>query len=452
MRILLVIHQFLPDYSSGTEILTLHSALELKSRGHEVHVMTAIPASADISDGERFDRYEFEGLPVTRFKHSHSAMGDQDNVAEQEYDNHLAAAYFEELIDAFQPDVVHFFHLMRLSASIVDVCVRRCLPTVLTATDFWFVCPMCQLRLQDGTMCSGPDEAAANCVRHIATLKMPGVVANVLNRLPDSAAYGLVRMASLAPFRNGRTARLASALSRRKEFLRERLNRIDKVLVPTRLMQATLQRHGLDPAHVSYCTYGIRLPSAAARERKPDGPMRIAVIGLGEHKGAHVLVQAVRMLTGVDLRVRIYGRPSDFPAYAAWLRELTSGDPRVEFCGSFPNDRIGDILSELDVLVVPSLWFENAPLVIYSAQAAACPVIGSDVAGIAELITHGDNGWLFPPGDTERLARIVAQLAQDRGQIDQCSARARMPKTIARYADELLAAYGAVGAERVQEE
>ena len=74
MKILLVVHQFLPDYSSGTEILTLHSAMELKSRGHEVQVLTAIPASPEIPDADRFDHYAFDGIPV-RAKHAHCAMG-----------------------------------------------------------------------------------------------------------------------------------------------------------------------------------------------------------------------------------------------------------------------------------------------------------------------------------------------------------------------------------------
>jgi len=450
MKILLVAHLFLPDYFSGTEILTLHTALELKSRGHEVQVLTGFPASADIPDAERFDCYEYDGIPVTRFKHAHTVMGGQNNVAEQEYDNHLVARYFTVLVEKFRPDVVHFFHLMRISASVVDVCFQRGIPTVLTPTDFWFVCPTSQLRLQDGTMCTGPDRVGANCVRHLAALKMPGFATSILNLLPETALYGLVQIASLAPLRYLGPARLVSALSRRRNFLKDRLNRIDKVLVPTRVMQQTLQHQGLDPAHVRYCAYGVRSPNMIARSPRAQGALSLGVIGLGEHKGAHILIQAVRQLANLDLVVKIYGRPSDFPEYAEKLKEWADGDNRVNFCGAFPNDQIGVILSQLDILVVPSLWFENAPLVIYSAQAAGVPVIASNVAGIAELVTDGDNGCLFPAGDVNRLAEILAGLAQDRRQIARLSERARVPKTIASYTDELLAVYGELGVNRRQ--
>ena len=452
MKILLLVHLFLPDYFSGTEILTLHTAQELQSRGHEVQVFTGFPGAADIPDDQRFDSYEFETIRVSRFKHAHSPMGRQNNVAEQEYNNLLVAEHFSALLDKFQPDVVHFFHLMRLSASVIDVCVQHGIPTVLTPTDFWFVCPAAQLRLEDSSMCAGPDSIGANCVRHLAALKMPGRAAGLLNQLPASLVRGAVQVAMLPPFQHWGPARLVSALSRRESFLRDRLNQINRVLVPTRVMQQTLLRHSLEPACTQYCSYGIRLPASTAPASRTPGPLVLGVIGIGEHKGPHVLIQAVRKLPKADLVVKIYGRHSDFPDYVDRLKALAGDDHRIEFCGSFPNDQIGNVLSELDVLVVPSIWFENAPLVIYSAQAARLPVIGSNVAGVSELITHDDNGCLFPPGDVNRLAEIIGQLAQDRGQLARLSERARMPKTIVSYTDELLAVYGELGAARSQEQ
>jgi len=447
MKILLVVHLFLPDYFSGTEILTLHTALELKSRGHEVQVLTGFPSTVALSDAERFDRYVHEGISVTRFNHAHTTMGGQHNVAEQEYDNHLAAGEFTALLDEFHPDLVHFFHLMRISASVVDICRQRSLPMVLTPTDFWFVCPTSQLRLPDGTMCPGPDAFGANCVRHLASLKMRGFAASVLDHLPDPMLSGVVRLASHTSLRNLQPFNLVAALSQRQAFLKDRLNCIDRVLVPTRSMQQVLQQHGLDPTHVRFCSYGVRVPHQPTREPRASGPLRLGVIGIGEHKGAHVVIEAMRKLPQADLVCKIYGRPSDFPDYARRLEILASGDHRVEFCGSFPNDQIGLILSRLDILLVPSLWFENAPLVIYSAQAAWVPVVASDVTGVAELITDGDNGRLFPPGDVDRLAEIIAGLAQDRDQIARYSERARMPKTIASYTDELLAVYAELGVD-----
>lgn len=442
MKILLVVHLFLPDYFSGTEILTLNTAIELKSRGHQVQILTGFPAKADMPDSERFDCYECQGLRVIRFKHTHTAMGNQDNIAKQEYDNHLVAAHFTKLIQEFQPDIVHFFHLMRISASVVDICNQRNLPTVLTPTDFWFVCPTSQLRLPDGATCAGPDRFGANCVRHLASIKNPGLVTQMLNHMPQPVLMGMIRMATLSPLKHIKPFSLVSAMSERKEFLRQRINRINKVLIPTRVMQEALMKQGLDPARIQRCAYGIKLPFVSVADRHKNGPLTLGVIGLGEHKGAHVAVEAIRLLPSLNLVLQIFGRPSDFPNYAKLLKTLANGDHRVQFCGTFANDKIGDVLAEMDVLIVPSLWLENAPLVISCAQAVGVPVIGSDMAGIAESIIDKDNGQLFPAGDIHRLAEIIAELAQDRAQITKMSKRARMPKTIAAYTDELVAVYG----------
>ena len=69
-----------------------------------------------------------------------------------------------------------------------------------------------------------------------------------------------------------------------------------------------------------------------------------------------------------------------------------------------PNESIGDVFSELDVLVVPSVWYENTPLAIYSAQEAGCPVIASNLGGMSEVIKHEKNGLLFEAGDFVGLA------------------------------------------------
>jgi glycosyltransferase involved in cell wall biosynthesis len=143
----------------------------------------------------------------------------------------------------------------------------------------------------------------------------------------------------------------------------------------------------------------------------------------------------------VDLRVLIYGREADSADYAMGLRDLARGDRRVEFLGTFPNDQIGQILAQMDVLVVPSVWLENTPLVVYSAQAAGCPIIASDVGGISEVVTHEDNGLLFPAGDPRQLALNLARVARDPALLAQLSQRARAPKPVSVYVDELIAVY-----------
>jgi glycosyltransferase involved in cell wall biosynthesis len=131
---------------------------------------------------------------------------------------------------------------------------------------------------------------------------------------------------------------------------------------------------------------------------------------------------------------------------------MAQHDVRVRFCGTFPHDRIGVILADIDVLVVPSIWYENTPLVLYFAQAAGCPVIATGLGGMAEVIRHEENGLLFEPGDAGGLAAALRRLAQDHGLLRKLAHNAVRPKSIAEYAAELLALYREVRLERGMQE
>src|ERR1035437_1276219 len=141
MRILLTVHQFLPDFSAGTETLTFDTAKALLARGHQISVFTGFPARSGLDDARRFDSYTYDGIPVERFRHNHAPMGGETNIAALEYNNPFFAAYFQAYLIRTRPHVVHFFHLQLLSASAIDVCPELGLPMVLPPTDFWLVCP-----------------------------------------------------------------------------------------------------------------------------------------------------------------------------------------------------------------------------------------------------------------------------------------------------------------------
>ena len=68
-------------------------------------------------------------------------------------------------------------------------------------------------------------------------------------------------------------------------------------------------------------------------------------------------------------------------------------------------------MADVDWVVVPSIWWENSPLVIQEAFLHGRPVICSDIGGMAEKVTDGVNGLHFRVGDPEDLARVIAQAA-----------------------------------------
>ena len=451
MKILLTVHQFLPDFSAGTETLTFETAKALVARGHEISVFAGFPARSAVEEARRFDRYMHEGIPVERFRHNYAPMGTEPNIAALEYNNRFFAAYFRTYLIRTRPDVVHFFHLQRLSASAIDVCEELGLPMVLTPTDFWLVCPTNQLLLPNHALCLGPDPDGANCVRHVVARTQSPLARRCLDMMPGWLLSAMIRGLNRGFFPRQKQASYVRALSSRHRFMKSRMNRVQRVTVPTRLMADMLRKNGLSTPKVTFLPFGInteglsRKAPASSRAR-----LRIGFIGtLYEHKGAHILLEAVRSLaTEIPIELRIYGNHNEFPKYIARLRRIAADDPPVEFCGTFPHGRSGEILSSLDVLVVPSLWYENAPLVINSDQACGCPVIASNLGGTSEVVVHEENGLLFEAGNVNELAQAIRRLACDRTLLRKLEEKARKPKSIGEYATELESVYNEILAER----
>jgi len=226
MKILYTTHQFLPDYSAGTEILTYSTAKEMSRRGHEVCIFTGYPVKGAVEASHAFDRYEYDGISVDRFFHSNTSSIRPLNPMEAEYNNLFFADFFRRRIEELKPDLVHFYHLQRLSASAIDVCTELGIPSLFTATDFWLICPTNQLLLPDHSRCEGPEKGMVNCVRHLAAISQGQRIRSILDRLPNWFMAVLIRGVRSAAFRpEKRYVPLVRALAARPAYMESPGNR-----------------------------------------------------------------------------------------------------------------------------------------------------------------------------------------------------------------------------------
>jgi glycosyltransferase involved in cell wall biosynthesis len=123
-------------------------------------------------------------------------------------------------------------------------------------------------------------------------------------------------------------------------------------------------------------------------------------------KGVHVLVDAFGRLPQDQAELHIWGDAPDAYAqpYAAEQRKRGQEIPNLTFEGAYEPGQVLEILRPIDVLVVPSVWWENNPLVIQEAFAAGIPVVAGDIGGMAELVSDDVNGLRFRVGDAADLA------------------------------------------------
>jgi len=156
-------------------------------------------------------------------------------------------------------------------------------------------------------------------------------------------------------------------------------------------------------------------------------------------KGVHVLIDAFVNVPEDKAELKIYGyAPNEYHLkYLDLIKRKLKGNNNIKMMGKYDIKDITKILSEIDVLVVPSVWWENSPLTIHEAFMAGVPVITSDIGGMAELVKHKANGLLFKVGDSEDLYRKIMVLIENPSLIRELSANVPSIKSVEENAEEL---------------
>lgn len=417
MRITFVVHQFPPRYFTGTETYALAVSTELRRRGHDVDVFTLDPAFGEATGPWRESRETVEGLPVRRLNYWMRVAPDWVTA---EYRHPLMAATFARHLAERRTEVVHSFHLRHVGADLLDMARLHGARTVVSLTDFWFLCPRVILMKRDGSACDGPPDGGRGCL----TCHVPDLVG--------------------PPHDDAERQRRDRALLARPSYLRERLLAADALVAPTRFLAGVFARNGVPADRIAVRGYGIDAAGIAAQvaaaPRAPR-PLTFGFFGtFGPHKAPHVLVDALAQVRG-DCRALLHGRASDFPDYSPGLLAAAAKDPRVTVLPPFDRAGLAAALASIDALVVPSTWHENAPFVVLEARAAGLPVLASRFGGLQEVVRDEVDGELFAPGDAADLARRLQRLCDEPARLARYRSAVRPPHALAAAVDEFEAFY-----------
>lgn len=440
----------MPKHSYGTERLTFDTGRELMARGHEVYVLTTDSAPAHEPHNVARD-YEYKGL---RVRCIHTDLRRTPDPIRYEYDNPEMAEHMRAYMREIEPDLVHVMHAGRLSGSIIPAAKEFGVPVVFTATDFWSLCRVIHLKKADtGALCLGPNSAGTNCLRcFIARSGAPQKRRNLYLKMPEAQLRAASAISRTSTMRNTKYMRRIRTVVDRIGFLKSVVNSTDLVIAPTRLNRDIMIRNGIDPALIHLSPYGMDTSDITAVPRSPVRPpvLRVGYIGsLAPHKGPDILIKAFRNIPrAAKTELKVYGSPSRDPQYFERLQELAGDDERVRFAGTFEPEETGRILSEIDVLVVPSRWYENTPLVVYSAFASGTPVVATDLGGLSEVVEHGENGLLFPLEDVRELSNHLLRFFFEPDLIERLRAGMKPVRNVEEGVDELEQLYGELAADR----
>ncbi len=367
MKILQVIHGFPPYYMAGSEVYTYNLCQEL-NKENDVYVFSRIENPYD-SPYSYYDE-EYRGLKVRRVNKPQRDYSLTDKYLDEQMDK-----IFLEYLDDVDPDVVHFGHLSHLSTNSVNVAKERGYPMVYTLHDFWLKCYRGQLINTYGEICSDP--SLDNCFRCVRDTFGEKWVKN------DVSQY-MVHMDKV-------------------------IDNIDVFLTPSLFLKKFFVENGVPSDKIIYSKYGFNKEIIKRKKKSYNKDSKISFGFMGRVipvKGIELLLKAFSSLEKGELR--IYGSVGK---ELKFLKKYMGDNVVLE--GRFDNWEIDHVLSKIDVLVVPSIWYENSPLVIQEAFLAGIPVITSDIGGMAELVEDGKDGFTFEVGDVEALKKLMNRIVED---------------------------------------
>ncbi|HWE12935.1 MAG TPA: glycosyltransferase [Solirubrobacteraceae bacterium] len=497
MRILHVGFGFRPWIVNGLIIYSADLMAAQARAGHDVGYFFA-GRQLPVIRRPLLHRFEQEGVSMFEWVNSTLVVGRHRGSPDPERDlsDPPTEAAFRRVLARFAPAVVHVHDLGGLPSSLLEIPSRQGVATVMTMHDYVSLCPTVKLfdaeqeicaRLHPGPMCvvccaGAPLDNRQElehtlryertrirlAVPHLdAALRVP-----VLERLSTGAmrlGAALARGTSRAPVPspachpqpsrpNAQPVRpnaTAAAYQRRRDLNRERLEHVDALIMFSRraaeicrhlgVSDARMRVMAMNPAHVEHLR--------PKRRGTPAEPVRFGVLNAcsSTEKGADLVVEALHQLSlrGLDDRYRLSVRGWVSPH----VRPALEAHPAVAIDGSYRIEELDQLLEDVDVGLVPSVWEEVYGFAGLEFLAKGIPVIGNARGAIPEYVRPGATGWLNRSASAAELADLMAAAIEDPAEVQRLgrgavALRGELIRPLARQLEDLSELYDEVLSRR----
>lgn len=308
----------------------------------------------------------------------------------------------ERLLLEIAPDVVHFHHYANFGVEVFDL-VRRVLPDariVLTLHEYLAIC------------------------NHFGQMVTRGDL-HLCRRASDARCAAC--FPDIAP----------SDFFLRRRYVQGFFDLVDQFTAPSAFLAQRYVQWGLPEARMTVLDNLIP-PAGKATTTQVAGAsvLRVGFFGqISRLKGIEVLLGAAEQLAAdacQTISFAIHGDYRNQPeVFRADLeKRLAAPGSNVHFYGPYEHEEIDGLMHSVDVVLIPSIWWENAPLVIEEALRNRRPVLCSDIGGMAEKVRDGIDGFHFRMGSPHALADLLRRLAKNRGLLEGVGDAMRTPAAI----------------------
>ena len=405
LRILVVSHMDPRLAHGGAEIAAFQLYQKLKARPDtEALFLAASPGLVEPRDGVALiqphapDNYLYT---MRAFDHFNFSNADEGLTVE-----------LIELLQEFRPDAVHLHHYTNFGLETLFT-IRRVLPQaeiIVTLHEFLAICNHFgqMLKRPSMTLCSksGPLDCA-KC-------------------FPEYSPQDFFL---------------------REMFIKRFFRLVDHFVSPSHFLAERYIAWGIERERISVIENGV--PHLMERGTKPypdmKGGVTFAMFGqISKLKGFELVCEAAAELADAkNVRIEIHGDYSTQPPQfqdevRARLEKLPAN---VEFAGPYANADVDRLMQSVHAVLVPSIWWENSPVVIQEAFANRRPVICSDIGGMAEKVRDGIDGFHFRARSSHALASLLRGLASEPQLLRAAQASIVPPPSIEETSAQLIRLY-----------
>lgn len=357
MKICLISNLYPPNVLGGAEVSVKKVSEELVKKGHEVIVITTPFSENDVEIINGVKIYQVKPLNLYEiYHHPNQSMLLKPLWHIIDLWNPYDERIIENILKTENPDVVHIHNFKGLSLSSFAPAKSLKIPLVFTAHDYSLVCMRANLLNSSGEIC-----------------KNPSALCKIYNQIQKHLAK----------------------------------NKLDLLISPSQFVINKLKSNGLfKDVKSKKIPLGIELKDNEKFEKDYSQTNILYVGNLGEHKGVHILLKAFRKIENMNIRLDIVGKG----LCSEKLKSMSENDNRIKFHDFLEGKELIKMYQQANLTVVPSIWYDNSPMVIYESFSCRTPVIGSKIGGIPELIEDGFNGYLFEAGNVNELQKLLENL------------------------------------------
>lgn len=283
----------------------------------------------------------------------------------------------EKLVSAFKPDIAHVHNIYgRLTTSVLDLLTQKKVPIVMTLHDYKLACPSYRF-MHKGRVCEA-------CIQDRFYM-------SVLKRCHKGsyAASGVIALESYI-----------------NKWLEKYRKNIQLFIAPSCFMKDKILESRWPAQQIKHIPNFLN--TSEFNPQYTPGRYFLYLGRLSEEKGIDTLVRAFLVLNQNKIGLTIVGEGP----MRTDLERLSNGNPAIKITGYLSGDQLRNITRNALSIVVPSVYYENAPISLLEAMAYGKPVIGAAIGGIPEMIQDGENGYLFESGNCDALKIVLERFAK----------------------------------------